>query len=94
MHTLIFYLSDVDEGGSTYFPQMKLAIHPKKRAALMFSYMGKDGVLDMRSEHAGMPVIKGDKWIVTKWIREKPISQPPVKQWENNAPGAVGPGVS
>jgi len=75
--TLIFYLSDVEEGGATYFPQIKLAVHPKKGSAVWFGYMGKDGVLDMRSEHAGMPIIKGEKWIATKWLRERSLQAMP-----------------
>lgn len=71
--TMILYLSDVEEGGSTYFPQLKLSIHPKKGSALWFAYMGKDGAPDMRSEHAGLPVIRGEKWIATKWLRQRPI---------------------
>lgn len=69
--TLIMYLNDVDEGGATYFPQLKLAIHPKKGSAIWFGYLKDDGILDMRTEHAGLPVIAGDKWIATKWIRER-----------------------
>lgn len=71
--TLIMYLNDVDEGGATYFPQLKLAIHPKKGSAIWFGYIGNDGVTDRRSEHAGLPVLGGDKWIATKWIRERPF---------------------
>ena len=71
--TMIVYLSDVERGGGTYFPQLKLAIHPKRGSALWFGYLGADGVPDMRSEHAGMPVFEGEKWIMTKWLRQKPI---------------------
>lgn len=71
--TLIMYLNDVDEGGATYFPQLKLAIHPKKGSAIWFGYIGSDGVADRRSEHAGLPVLGGEKWIATKWIRERPF---------------------
>lgn len=72
--TMIFYLSDVEKGGATYFPQLKLSIHPRRGTALWFGYMGQDGVLDMRSEHAGLPIIEGEKWIATKWLRQKPIA--------------------
>jgi prolyl 4-hydroxylase len=79
--TLLFYLNDVDEGGATYFPKLDLAIHPKPGQALWFGYLGADGKLDYRSEHAGLPVIRGTKWIATKWLRERPITQPPVATW-------------
>jgi prolyl 4-hydroxylase len=74
MGTMIFYLNEPEEGGSTYFPQMKLSIHPNKGSALWFTYLGADQVPDRRSEHAGLPVIKGEKWIATKWIRERAIA--------------------
>ena len=81
IETLIFYLNDPEEGGATYFPQMKLSIHPKKGSMIRFAYRGEDGVMDRRSEHAGLPVIKGEKWIATKWLREREFHVPPVKQW-------------
>jgi prolyl 4-hydroxylase len=74
--TLIMYLSEVEEGGATYFPQLKLAIHPKKGSAIWFGYIAEDGVPDRRSEHAGLPIITGDKWIATKWVRERAFNQP------------------
>lgn len=85
--TFLFYLSEVEEGGSTYFPKLDLAIHPKPGQALWFRYLSDDGVIDYRSEHAGLPVTKGEKWLATKWLRERPIVQPPVKEWA--AQGAV-----
>ena len=89
VETIIFYLNEPEEGGATYFPQMKLSIHPKKGSILRFGYLDKDGVPDRRSEHAGLPVITGEKWIATKWLRERKFMPPPVKQWENN----LGPTV-
>jgi len=83
MATWLFYLNDVEQGGATYFPKLDLAIHPRPGQALLFSYLGADGKLDYRSEHAGLPVTRGDKWIATKWVRQRPISQPPVAQWAN-----------
>lgn len=80
--TMIVYLSDVERGGSTYFPQLGLSIHPKKGSALWFGYLGDDGVPDMRSEHAGLPVLSGEKWIMTKWLRQKPIPGMPLGMHE------------
>lgn len=71
--TMIMYLNDVEQGGATYFPKLDLAIHPKRGQAIWFSYL-HDGLLDERSQHAGMPVLAGEKWIATKWFRERCFS--------------------
>jgi prolyl 4-hydroxylase len=70
--TFIMYLSDVEEGGETTFPYLNMKIIPKKGNALFFSYANDIGQLDKRSLHAGNPVISGNKWIATKWIRQNP----------------------
>lgn len=91
IETLIFYLNDPEEGGATYFPQMKLSIHPKKGSVIRFGYMSEDGVPDRRSEHAGLPVITGEKWIATKWLREREFHAPPVKQWAKKENETIAP---
>ena len=68
--TLIVYLNDVDEGGDTIFPHAGLSVVPKRGSAVYFEYMNDDGQLDDASLHGGAPVIEGEKWIVTKWVRE------------------------
>ncbi|HEX7323886.1 MAG TPA: 2OG-Fe(II) oxygenase [Rhodanobacteraceae bacterium] len=65
--TVILYLNDCERGGSTYFPQLDLAIHPHKGMAFWFGYADRNP----RSKHAGMPVLKGEKWIATEWYRER-----------------------
>ena len=72
--TLIFYLSDVDAGGETIFPKLGLSIAPKVGAAVYFEYMNQLGQLDHKTVHAGTPVLAGKKWIMTKWMRERPIT--------------------
>lgn len=76
IETLIFYLNNPEKGGSTYFPQLKMSIHPRKGSVVRFGYLGSDGVPDRRSEHAGLPVITGEKWIATKWLRERAFDMP------------------
>ncbi|MED6111810.1 hypothetical protein PIB30_055731 [Stylosanthes scabra] len=46
-----------------------LSIKPKRGDALLFWSMKPDATLDPSSLHGGCPVIKGDKWSCTKWMR-------------------------
>ncbi len=68
--TLIIYLSEVTQGGETTFPEIGLSIVPKKGAAVYFEYCNSKEEVDPLTLHAGMPVIKGSKWIATKWMRQ------------------------
>jgi prolyl 4-hydroxylase len=67
--TLVMYLNDVDAGGSTVFPEIGLDVLPRKGNAIFFSYADPAGELDRRSLHGGSPVVAGEKWIATKWLR-------------------------
>jgi len=71
--TLIVYLNDVEEGGQTIFPESGLAVTPRKGCALYFEYCNSGGQLDPASLHAASPVQQGEKWIVTKWMRQRPF---------------------
>ncbi|KAG5089365.1 hypothetical protein JHK86_001977 [Glycine max] len=46
-----------------------LSIKPKRGDALLFWSMKPDASLDPSSLHGGCPVIKGNKWSSTKWMR-------------------------
>lgn len=70
--TLVMYLNDVEEGGETTFPSVGISVIPQKGSALYFEYTNSLGQVDPLSLHAGMPVIRGEKWIATKWMREQP----------------------
>lgn len=75
--TFVMYLNEVAEGGATDFPELELSVKPKKGSAVYFEYHNKEGQVDTRCLHAGMPVTRGDKWIVTKWLRERPYVAAP-----------------
>jgi prolyl 4-hydroxylase len=68
--TLVIYLNDVDRGGETTFPDLGVSFPPKKGSAVYFEYCDRLGKLDDRSLHAGEPVLSGEKWIATKWMRQ------------------------
>ena len=74
--TLIIYLNDVEDGGATVFPELKLTVGPKKGAALYFEYGNSRGQVDPLTLHGGLPVLRGEKWIATKWMREHRYGAP------------------
>ncbi|MGH8819933.1 MAG: 2OG-Fe(II) oxygenase [Rhodoferax sp.] len=67
--TLIIYLCEPDQGGGTTFPNVHLEIAPKRGNAVFFSYERPDP--STFTLHGGAPVIAGEKWIATKWLRER-----------------------
>jgi prolyl 4-hydroxylase len=69
--SLIIYLNDVEEGGATVFPRLGLTVGPKKGAAVYFEYCNSLGQVDPQTLHGGLPVRKGEKWIATKWMRQR-----------------------
>ncbi|XP_051115300.1 probable prolyl 4-hydroxylase 7 [Andrographis paniculata] len=45
------------------------AVKPRKGDALLFFSLFPNGTIDPSSMHEACPVIKGEKWSATKWIR-------------------------
>jgi prolyl 4-hydroxylase len=69
--TFTMYLNDVEQGGHTYFPELKQGVVPKKGRAAIWCNLRLDGEVDNNTLHQGSPVEKGEKYIVTKWLRDK-----------------------
>ena len=67
--TAMLYLSEVESGGFTIFPKLGLFVAPEAGSLLLWSIRKSDGETDTRMSHLGCPVLYGDKWIGTKWIR-------------------------
>ncbi|HJV76291.1 MAG TPA: 2OG-Fe(II) oxygenase [Noviherbaspirillum sp.] len=69
--TVVMYLSEVEQGGGTSFPNLGLQVQPKKGSAVFFANTDPYGVPDKNTLHAGEPVMRGVKFIATKWLRER-----------------------
>ncbi len=66
--TLVMYLNTPEQGGGTTFPDVQLEIAPLQGHAVFFSYDRPHP--QTRTLHGGAPVISGEKWVATKWLRE------------------------
>jgi prolyl 4-hydroxylase len=81
--TFMIYLSDVEEGGYTSFPRAFCSSAPKTGTALVWNNLhsqasslnaGDWGKENPFSSHCGMPIIRGEKYILTKWFKETEIN--------------------
>lgn len=67
--TLVIYLSAPDRGGATTFPEVGLDVAPVKGQAVFFAYdRPHPSTLTL---HGGAPVLAGEKWVATKWLRQR-----------------------
>ncbi|CAN4082991.1 unnamed protein product [Withania somnifera] len=84
--SFLLYLSDVEEGGETMFPFeswqnmdatydfrkcIGLKVKPRRGDGLLFYSLFPNGTIDPTSLHGSCPVIRGEKWVATKWIRDQ-----------------------
>jgi len=67
--SVVMYLNTPEAGGGTGFPNAGLSVTALKGSAVYFAY----DTDDTASLHAGLPVERGEKWIATKWLRERPF---------------------
>ena len=71
--TVLVYLNDDFDGGETEFPRIALKHRGATGDALMFANVRPDGDLDHDSLHAGLPTTRGVKWVLSQWIRSRPV---------------------
>jgi prolyl 4-hydroxylase len=67
--TLVMYLNTPRRGGATTFPDVLLEVAAVRGQGVFFSYDRPHAVT--RTLHGGAPVIEGEKWVATKWLRER-----------------------
>jgi prolyl 4-hydroxylase len=72
--TFFLYLSDVEEGGETGFPQLNngegIKVRPKKGSALLWPSTTNDNpeAIVLRTLHQAHPVVRGRKFAANTWI--------------------------
>lgn len=68
--TLMVYLHEPEEGGATSFIELKTDFQPIKGKAIIWRNCYPNKLGNPYTLHAGMPVLKGKKIILTKWFTE------------------------
>jgi prolyl 4-hydroxylase len=71
--TFLVYLNDGFEGGATEFPRLGLEYKGGCGDALLFSNVDATGAPDYETVHAGKPPTSGEKWLLSQWIRTRPV---------------------
>ncbi|MBS0386336.1 MAG: 2OG-Fe(II) oxygenase [Proteobacteria bacterium] len=71
--TVLVYLNEGYEGGETGFPRLERRFKGKPGDALIFWNLSAAGDLERDSLHAGLPVTRGEKWLLSQWVRQRPL---------------------
>lgn len=48
---------------------------PRLGDAVLFYSLDPDNSINPRALHGGCPVIKGNKWVITKWLHNRPLQK-------------------
>lgn len=70
--TAVLYCRTADVGGATTFSKADVFVRPTPGMAVFFSYKSptSNKMDEGYTEHSGCPIVEGEKWIATAWLRE------------------------
>lgn len=68
--TAMIYLNEPKAGGATDFPRLGHTIAPRAGMLLAWNNMDSRGLPNQATAHAGLPVCKGSKYVITQWYRQ------------------------
>ena len=68
-YTAMAFLNEVEEGGHTDFQHAGFGVKPQRGTLLMWNNALPDGTPNEDTMHSGSPVVKGQKYVITKWYR-------------------------
>jgi len=77
LYTFMVYLNEDLEGGETEFQKINIKFKPKTGMAIIWKNLNSDGTGNRSALHAGRPVTKGKKYILTRWFKEYEVNQVP-----------------
>lgn len=72
--TFLTYLNDDYSGGETEFPKLGVRHKGRRGSALLFHNTDSAGMPDYSTVHAGLPPTSGEKWLLSQWLRTRPVT--------------------
>ena len=73
--TFLLYLNDGFEGGELDFPKVNRRYKGGKGDAVYFAHVNEVGAPEPLSLHAGLPILRGEKYVLSQWIHDRPLIQ-------------------
>jgi prolyl 4-hydroxylase len=70
--TCLVYLNEAYVAGSTAFVDIDLAVRGATGDALFWNNVDANGTPDRATRHAGLAPSSGEKWLLSKWFRDRP----------------------
>jgi hypothetical protein len=67
--TFLVYLNDDYDGAETAFLALKWRYRGNKGDAILFRNVDSTGAPDLATLHAGLTPSRGEKWLLSQWIR-------------------------
>ena len=78
-YTLLTYLNDDYDGGETDFPLLGVRHKARRGDGLLFANALPSGERDPRSMHAGLPPTRGEKWVLSQFVRNRAVFNTPAE---------------
>ena len=72
--TFLLYLNDDFDGGDLDFPLVGQRFKGREGDAVYFAHVDGQGRPERMSLHAGLPIRRGEKYVFSQWIHDRPLT--------------------
>jgi prolyl 4-hydroxylase len=72
--TFLLYLNGDFDGGELEFPLVGQRFKGKAGDGLYFAHVNQDGTRERLSLHAGLLIRRGEKYVLSQWIHDRPLT--------------------
>lgn len=72
--TFLLYLNDDYDGGETAFLGVDLKYKGRKGDAMFFVNVEPSGMADVLTRHQGSAPTRGEKWVLSQWVRSSALN--------------------